>query len=77
MLNFFCMLRTNLGYNFINNHVGEIFEHELHIVGYWVKLGLRNVSKRGILQKSEREVLREKMFENKNIIFFLINYATH
>ena len=32
--------------------------------------------KRGTLQKSGREVLREEIFENKNIIFH-INYATH
>ena len=34
------------------------------------------IFKRGTLQKSRREVLREGIFENKNIIF-LINYATH
>ena len=33
-------------------------------------------TKRGTLQKSGREVLREEIFENKNIIFH-INYATH
>ena len=33
-------------------------------------------AKRGILQKSGREVLKEEIFENKNIIFH-INYATH
>ena len=33
-------------------------------------------AKRGILQKIGREVLREEIFENKNIIFH-INYATH
>ena len=33
-------------------------------------------AKRGTLQKSGREVLREENFENKNIIFH-INYATH
>ena len=33
-------------------------------------------AKRGTLQKSRREVLREGIFENKNIIFS-INYATH
>ena len=32
-------------------------------------------AERGTLQKSEREVLREEIFENKNIIFH-INYAT-
>ena len=32
--------------------------------------------KRGTLQKSGSEVLREGIFENKNIIF-RINYATH
>ena len=32
--------------------------------------------KRGTLQMSGREVLREGIFENKNIIF-LINYAAH
>ena len=43
----------------------------------WVQVWiLRNDSKRGTLQKSGREVLREGIFENKNIIF-LINYATH
>ena len=34
------------------------------------------IFKRGTLKKSGREVLRERIFENKNIIF-LINYATH
>ena len=34
------------------------------------------IFKRGTLQKSGCEVLREGIFENKNIIF-LINYATH
>ena len=34
------------------------------------------IFKRGTLQKSGREVLREGIFENKNIIS-LINYATH
>ena len=34
------------------------------------------IFKRGTLQKSGREVLREEIFENENIIF-LINYATH
>ena len=33
-------------------------------------------AKRGTLQKSGSEVLREEKFENKNIIF-RINYATH
>ena len=33
-------------------------------------------AKRGTLQRSGREVLRDEMFKNKNIIF-LINYATH
>ena len=32
--------------------------------------------KRGTLQKSGSEVLREENFKNKNIIFH-INYATH
>ena len=33
-------------------------------------------AKRGTLRMSGREVLREEIFENKNIIFH-INYATH
>ena len=33
-------------------------------------------AKRGTLQRSEREVLIEEIFENKNVIFH-INYATH
>ena len=33
-------------------------------------------AKRGTLQRSGREVLREEIFENKNVIFH-INYATH
>ena len=36
----------------------------------------KKFAKRGTLQKSGREVLREEIFENKNIIFH-INYATH
>ena len=34
------------------------------------------IFKRGTLQKSGRDVLREGIFKNKNIIF-LINYVTH
>ena len=34
------------------------------------------IFKRGTLQKSGREVLKEGIFENKNIIS-LLNYATH
>ena len=34
------------------------------------------IFKRGTLQKSGREGLREGIFENENIIF-LINYTTH
>ena len=33
-------------------------------------------AKRGTLQRSGREVLREEMFKNLNIIL-LINYTTH
>ena len=33
-------------------------------------------AKRGTLQRSGREVLREENFKNKNVIFH-INYATH
>ena len=33
-------------------------------------------AKQGTLQMSGREVLREEIFENKNVIFH-INYATH
>ena len=33
-------------------------------------------AKRGTLQRSGREVLRDEMFKNLNFIF-LINYATH
>ena len=33
-------------------------------------------AKRGTLQRSGREVLREEIFENINVIFH-INYATH
>ena len=40
-------------------------------VGFCEKFG-----KWGTLQKSGRDVLREEIFENKNIIFH-INYATH
>ena len=43
----------------------------------WYKFGFGGmIFKRGTLQKSGREVLREEIFENKNIIF-LINYVTH
>ena len=44
----------------------------------WVKLGFVKVSKRGTLQKSGREVLREEKFKKKiKTLFFLMNYATH
>ena len=44
----------------------------------WYKFGFCEMIffKRGTLQKSGREVLREGIFKNKNIIF-LINYTTH
>ena len=43
----------------------------------WYKFGFcEMIFKRGTLQKSGREVLREGIFENKNIIS-LINYTTH
>ena len=45
------------------------------LIGY--KFGFCGmIFKRGTLQKSGREVLREGILENKNIIF-LINYVTH
>ena len=34
-------------------------------------------AKRGTLQKSGSEVLREKIFEKNKSIIFRINYATH
>ena len=43
----------------------------------WYKFGFcEMIFKRGTWQQSGREVLREGIFENKNIIF-LINYITH
>ena len=43
----------------------------------WYKFGFCGmIFKRETLQKSGREVLREEIFENKNIVF-PIDYATH
>ena len=42
----------------------------------WVKLGFVKCFKRGTLQKSERKVLREVIFEIKNVNFLII-YVTH
>ena len=43
----------------------------------WYKFGFFGmIFKWGTLQKSGREVLREEIFENKNISF-LIDYSTH
>ena len=43
----------------------------------WGKVGFCEMFlKRGTLQKSGSDVLKEENFENKNIIF-RINYATH
>ena len=54
----------------------KIFEHDCHILGVG-KVGFcEKFSKRGTLQKSGREVLREEISENENIIFH-INYAIY
>ena len=54
----------------------KVFEHDFILLGFG-KLGFcETFAKRGTLRKSGREVLREGIFENKNIIF-RINYTTH
>ena len=54
----------------------KFFEHDFILLGFG-KVGFcETFAKWGTLQKSGREVLRDEMFKNKNIIF-RINYATH
>ena len=63
-------------YSFLNIVSAKLLSMIFILLGYG-KVGFCGTfAKRGTLQKSGREVLREEIFENKNIIFH-INYATH
>ena len=63
-------------YSFLNI-VSAILLSLIYMCWTWDKVGFCEMfTKRGTLQKSGREVLREEIFENKNIIFH-INYVTH
>ena len=66
----------SLDYSFLNIVSGKLLSMIfILLTGY--KFGFCGmIFKQGTLQKSGREVLREGIFENRNIIF-LINYATH
>ena len=67
---------TDSGFKVLENDVGYIFEHDFIWLGFG-KLGfVKRLLSGERLRKSGREVLREGIFENKNIIFH-INYATH
>ena len=63
-------------YSFLNIVSAKLLSIIFILLGFG-KVGFCEMfAKRGTLQKSGREVLREGIFENKNIIFH-INYATH
>ena len=63
-------------YSFLNNVSAKLLSMIFILLGYGKDGFCETFAKRGTLQKSGREVLREEIFENKNIIFH-INYATH
>ena len=66
----------SLGYSFLNIVSVKFLSMTFILLGFG-KVGFCEMfSKRGTLQRSGREVLREEIFENKNVIFH-INYATH
>ena len=66
----------NSGYKVLDNEVSKLLSMNFLLLGFG-KVGFCEMFvKRGTLQKSGREALREGIFENKNIIF-LINYTTH
>ena len=63
-------------YSFLNIVLAKLLSMIFILLGFG-KVGFCEMfAKRGTLQKSGREVLREEIFENKNIIFH-INYATN
>ena len=63
-------------YSFLNNMSAKLLSM-IYICWTWGKVGFcEMLTKRGTLQKSGREVLREEIFEYKDIIFH-INYVTH
>ena len=66
----------NSGYKVLDNEVSKLLSMNFLLLGFG-KVGFCEMfAKRGTLQNSGSEVLREERFENKNIIF-RINYATH
>ena len=66
----------SLGYSFLNIVSVKFLSMTFILLGFG-KVGFCEMfSKWGTLQRSGREVLREEIFENKNVIFH-INYATH
>ena len=59
----------NSYYSFLNIVSAKLLSM-ITYVGFGVKFGFCEMfSKRGTLQQSGREVLRNEMFKNKNIIF--------
>ena len=63
-------------YSFLNI-VSAKFLSMIYICWTWGKVEFCEMfAKQGTLQRSGHEVLRDEIFENKNIIFH-INYATH
>ena len=63
-------------YSFLNIVSAKLLSMIFILLGFG-KVGFCEMfAKRGTLQKSGREVLKEEIFKNKNIIFH-INYATH
>ena len=66
----------NSGYKVLDNEVSKLLSMNFLLLGFG-KVGFcETFVKRGTLQKSGREVLRDEMFKNKNIIF-RINCVTH
>ena len=59
----------SLDYSFLNIVSAKLLSM-IYICWTWGKVGFYEMfSKRGTLQQSGREVLRDEMFKNKNIIF--------
>ena len=63
-------------YSFLNIVSAKLLSMIFILLGYGKVEFCETFAKRRTLQKSGREVLREEIFESKNIIFY-INYATH
>ena len=67
----------NSDYSFLDIVSAKLLSMNYVYLGFG-KVGFCEMfAKRGTLQKSESEVLREEIFEKNKSIIFRINYATH